>query len=104
MYSLLPIPEEERVARDLLLTKTLDLVIHVVDAKNIGRMLSLTFQLIEAHLPVLFAVNMIDEAEKLGIWIDKNKLETTLGIPVVMISAALKLGIQDLKAKVATYV
>jgi ferrous iron transport protein B len=104
MYSLLSITEEERVSRDLLLRENIDLVIHVVDAKNIGRMLNLTFQLLEAHLPVLLAVNMIDEAEKWGLVVDKKKLETTLGIPVVTMSAALKLGIHEFQNKVAHYV
>jgi ferrous iron transport protein B len=104
MYSLLSITEEERVARDLLLKESVDLVVHVVDAKNLGRMLSLTFQLIEARLPVLLAVNMIDEADKLGIWVDKKKLEAALSIPVVTMSVALKMGIEELQAKVATYV
>lgn len=103
MYSLLTITEEERVKRDLLLREPIDLVIHVVDAKNLGRMLSLTFQLIEAGLPVFLVVNMIDEAEEFGLSVDRNKLEQALGIPVVTMSAALKLGIEELKAKVATY-
>lgn len=104
MYSLLTITEEERVTRDLLLRESVDLVIHVVDAKNLSRMLSLTIQLIEAHLPVLLVVNMIDEVENLGMWVDRKKLEKALGIPVVKMSAVLKLGIQELKAKIATYV
>ncbi|HAJ57903.1 MAG TPA: iron transporter FeoB [Cyanobacteria bacterium UBA8543] len=104
MYSFLTITEEERVTRDLLFTKSVDLVIHVVDAKNLGRMLSLTLQLIEARLPVLLVVNMIDEVERLGMWVDRKKLEKALGIPVVKMSALLKLGIQELKAKIATYV
>jgi ferrous iron transport protein B len=104
MYSFLTITEEERVTRDLLFTESVDLVIHVVDAKNLGRMLSLTLQLIEARLPVLLVVNMIDEVERLGMWIDRKKLEKALGIPVVKMSALLKLGIQELKAKIATYV
>jgi ferrous iron transport protein B len=104
MYSLLTITEEEQVTRDLLLKEPIDLAIHVVDAKNLGRMLSLTFQLVEIGLPVLLVVNMIDEAESLGIWVDRKKLEKSIGIPVVMMSAALKLGIDQFKTKVATYV
>jgi ferrous iron transport protein B len=104
MYSLLPITEEERVSRDLLLSESVDLVIHVVDAKNLGRMLPLTFQLIEAGLPVLLAVNMIDEAEHLGIQIHRDHLEMELGIPVVTMAAALNVGLRDLKYKVNDYV
>lgn len=104
MYSFSPITEEERVARDLLLTQDIDLVVHVVDAKNLGRMLTLTFQLLEARLPILLAVNMIDEAKKLGLWVDQRKLENQLGIPVVLMSAIHNVGIQDLQTKVAMYV
>jgi ferrous iron transport protein B len=104
MYSLLPITEEEQVTRDLLFAGKTDLVIHVVDAKNLSRMLSLTLQLIETQLPIILAVNMIDEAEELGIQVDGAKLETTLGIPVITMAAARKTGIADLKAKVAAYV
>ncbi len=104
MYSLLPITEEEKVARDLLLAEPIDLVIHVLDAKNLGRMLPLTFQLIEAGLPVLLAVNMIDEAEQLGIQIHREHLEKQLGVPVVTVAAALNWGVKELKEKVCEYV
>ena len=104
MYSLLPITEEEQVTRDLLLAGKTNLVIHVIDAKNLSRMLSLTLQLLETQLPIILAVNMIDEAEELGIQVDGAKLETTLGIPVITMAAARKTGIADLKAKVAAYV
>jgi ferrous iron transport protein B len=104
MYSLLPITEEEKVARDLLLSEPVDLLIHVLDAKNLGRMLPLTFQLIEAGLPVLLAVNMIDEAEQLGIQIHREHLEKQLGVPVVPMAAALNWGVKELKQKVVEYV
>ena len=104
MYSLLPITEEEKVARDLLLQETINLAIHVIDAKNLGRMLPLTFQLIETGLPVLLAVNMMDEAEQLGIKINRENLEKKLGIPVVTMAAALNIGIQDLKKTACQYV
>jgi ferrous iron transport protein B len=104
MYSLLPITEEERVARDLLLNTPVDLVLHVVDAKNLGRMLPLTFQLIEAGLPVLLVLNMIDEARQLNIQINREHLEQELRIPVVMMSAAFNIGVSELKAKVSPYV
>src|SRR3972149_419106 len=51
MYSLLPMTEEERVAREILLTEAPDLIIHVIDARNIARVLAMTLQLIEAELP-----------------------------------------------------
>ena len=104
MYSLIPITEEESVARNLIVNEDVDLIIHVIDAKHLSRMLNLTLQLIETKLPVLLAVNMTDEAEKLGIWINENQLSTRLGIPVVNISAARKMGLKKLIAKVADYV
>lgn len=104
MYSLLPITEEERVARDLLLQDSLSLAIHVVEAKNLARMLTLTFQLIEAGFPTLLAVNMIDEAEKLKIKIDPLTLEDKLGIPVIKMSAATGFGVDQLKRRILSYV
>ncbi len=104
MYSLIPITEEESVARNLITDERVDLIIHVIDAKHLGRMLNLTLQLIEAKLPVLLAVNTIDEAEKLGIWINENQLSNHLGIPVVTMSAAQKIGLKKLIAQVADYV
>ena len=79
------------------------MVLHVVDAKNLKRMLSLTLQLIEADLPVVLVLNMIDEAERLGIRIDTALLEQKLGIPVVAISALSGKGVDTLKEKIASY-
>lgn len=101
MYSLLPITEEEKVGRDLLLTEPVDLAIHVLDAKNLGRMLPLTFQLIETGLPLLLVVNMMDEAQQLGIQIHQDPLEVELGIPVVTMAAALGIGLKELKARIS---
>jgi ferrous iron transport protein B len=103
MYSLVPISEEEQVARNLLLQESLDVAIHVVDAKNLGRMLPLTFQLIEAGLPVILAVNMMDEAEQLGLKVRSEALQTELDIPVVLMSAALNRGIRELKQTIIQY-
>ena len=104
MYSLIPMTEEERFSRELLFREPLDLVVHVIDAKNLSRMLHLTFQLIETQVPIVLAVNMIDEAEKLGIWVNEKQLEASLGIPVVTLSAAQKRGIKSLTTKMANYV
>ena len=103
MYSLVPISEEEQVARDLLLQESLDVVIHVVDAKNLGRMLPLTFQLMEAELPLILAINMIDEAEQLGLKMQRDALESELGMPVVLMSATLNRGIRELKQTLLQY-
>lgn len=104
LYSLLPITEEEKVARDLLLREKNDLAIHVVDAKNLGRMLPLTLQLLEVGLPLLLAVNMMDEAQQLGLKIEAGALERELGIPVVTMAAVQKKGINQLKGRIAEYV
>ena len=97
MYSLVPISEEEKVARDLLLQESFDVVIHVIDAKNLGRMLPLTFQLIEAGLPVVLAINMMDEADNLGLKVQSEILQIELGVPTILMSAALNRGIRELK-------
>ncbi len=104
MYSLLPITEEEKVAREILLSEIPDVVLHVIDAKNLKRMLSLTLQLIEAGLPLILVVNIMDEARKMGMEIDTQILEEELGIPVVATSAAFGEGIGVLKEKIAEYI
>ncbi|MFY9141073.1 MAG: FeoB small GTPase domain-containing protein [Thermacetogeniaceae bacterium] len=104
MYSLFPITEEERVTRTLLLTEKPELVLHVVDAKNLERMLPLTLQLLEAGLPVILAVNMMDEAEAIGRTIDLDALAKALKIPVVGTAAAENRGIEQLKGMVSDYV
>jgi ferrous iron transport protein B len=90
MYNLLPITEEEQVARQILLTERPAVVVHVIDAKNIERMLPMTLQLIEAGLPLILVVNLMDEAERLGIQIDIDLLKKRLGVPVI--GSALSVG------------
>src|SRR5690349_16558723 len=70
MYSIHTITEEERVAREILLNEAPDVVLHVLDARNLERMLAMTIQLIEAELPVVLVVNIMDEAERIGLTID----------------------------------
>ncbi len=103
MYSLLPITEDERVARSILLTEKPDIVLSVIDAKNLERMLPMTLQLIEAGLPVVLVLNMMDEAEKLDIAIDVKQLETELGIPVVATVATSGRGMELLKEYLLQY-
>jgi len=104
MYSLLPVTEEERVARNILLRENPEIVIHVVDAKNLERMLSLTLQLIEAKLPVILALNIMDDAEKMGIKIDLRQLEKELKIPVLATVSTTGRGVDILRGKVEEYV
>lgn len=103
MYSLLPISEEERVARSILLNEKIDIVIHVVDAKNLERMLSLTLQLIEAELPVVLVLNIMDEARQEGVAIDSRILEKELGVPVIEAVSTAGKGISELKARIKLY-
>jgi ferrous iron transport protein B len=104
LYSLLPITEEEEVTRSLLFNNPLDLIIHVIDGKNLGRMLPLTIQLLEANFPVMVVLNMMDEAKQLGIQIQREKLEEILKIPVFSVIAARNIGIEALKQGINRYV
>ena len=104
MYSLLPITEEERVARLFLLETMPQAVLHVIDARNLERMLPFTMQLIEAELPVLLVINMMDELEAAGTTIDLDELEKELGVPVVATVATSGRGIDELKRKLVEYV
>lgn len=103
MYSLLSITEEERVARSMLLEQCPEVVIQVADAKNIERMLHLTLQLIEAELPVVLDLNLMDEAEGVGMKINLEELERELGIPVLATVATEGRGMDILKGKIAGY-
>lgn len=96
MYSLLPVSDEERVTRHLLLEHEDALVIHVIDAKNIERLLPLTLQLIEANRKVILVLNMIDEAEKLRMKFDISALEEKLRIPVIKTDGIQKKGVSEL--------
>jgi ferrous iron transport protein B len=103
MYSLFPITDEERVARSILWEEKPDIIVHVVDAENLERMLSLTLQLLEADLPVVLALNIMDEAERLGIEIDLEKLKSELNIPVVGTVFTTGRGMEDLKNVITEY-
>lgn len=103
IYSLLPFTDEERVTREFLENENLDIAIHVVDAKNLLRMLPLTLQLIEAGLPLLLVINLVDEAEEKGIYINEKRLSDRLGIPVVLTAATKKIGLERLKCDIAAY-
>jgi len=103
MYSLMPITEEERVARKILLDDRPSLLLHVVDARNIERMLPMTLQLIEARQPVILVVNILDEAERLGMKFDLPRLQQNLGIPVVGTVMKRRQGLDELQRVIASY-
>lgn len=102
MYSLIAITEEEKVARRILFSNP-EIVIHVVDAKNIERMLPFTIQLILAGFKTILVLNAIDEAEKLGMRINSDKISQILGIPVIKTIATQKKGIDRLKEAIKDY-
>jgi ferrous iron transport protein B len=104
MYSLLPITEEEQVARSILLAEKPEVILQVVDAKNLERMLPLTLQFIEAGLPTILELNMMDETEMAGIKIDVKQLEKELGSPVVATVATTGHGMETLRRRLAEYV
>ena len=96
IYSLSPYTSEEIVTRDFLLKEKPDGIINIVDATNIERNLYLSMQLIELSIPMVIALNMMDEVRANGNTVDVNKLEEELGVPVVPISAAKNEGIDEL--------
>ena len=101
MYSFLSITEEERVARSILVDENPDLVLQVADARNLRRMLVLTLELIEAELPVVLILNMMDEAESAGVTIDLGLLKQELGIEVAATVATKRRGIEALRRLIA---
>ncbi len=96
IYSLSPYSNEEIVSREFILNEKPTGIINIVDATNIERNLYLTMQLIELNIPMVLALNMMDEVRGNGGSILINEMEETLGIPVVPISAAKNEGIEEL--------
>ena len=96
IYSLSPYTNEEIVTRDFLIQNKPRGIINIVDATNIERNLYLTMQLIEMDIPMVLALNMMDELRENGGTIQVNRLEEALGIPVIPISAAKNEGIGEL--------
>ena len=96
IYSLRPYTNEEIVTRDFILNERPDGIINIVDATNIERNLYLTLQLLEMHIPMVLALNMMDEVRNNGGSIDFEQMSGELGIPVIPISAAKDEGIEDL--------
>lgn len=96
IYSLSPYTSEEVVTRDFLVKDRPDAIINIVDATNLERNLYLTLQLMELNIPMILALNMMDEVRASGNTIHVKKLSQELGIPVIPISAAKGEGISDL--------
>ena len=96
IYSMSPYTSEEIVSRNFVLNEKPKAIINIVDATNIERNLYLTMQLLEMDVPMVIALNMMDELIGNKGAIDINKMESMLGVPVVPISAAKNQGVQEL--------
>ncbi len=96
IYSLSPYSSEEIVTRNFILNEKPDGIINIVDATNIERNLLLTMQLIELDVPMVIALNMMDEVHQSGGSVDVNGLEAALGVPVIPVSASKNEGIEEL--------
>ena len=96
IYSLRPYTQEEIVSRDYILNQKPDGIINIVDATNIERNLYLTLQLLELRVPMVLALNMMDEVRANGGAVDVQRMSRELGIPVVPISAAKGEGVSEL--------
>ena len=99
IYSLRPYTQEEIVSRDFILNRKPDGIINIVDATNIERSLYLTLQLLELKVPMVLALNMMDEVYANGGTVDVQRLSTALGIPVVPITASRGEGVSELVAQ-----
>ncbi len=99
IYSLRTYTQEERVSRDFILNNHPDGIINIVDATNIERNLYLTLQLLELRIPMVVALNMMDEITANSGTVDIDKLSTSLGVPVIPISAIQNKGVSELTAR-----
>lgn len=100
IYSLSPYTSEEMVSRNFLLEDKPDAILNIVDATNLERNLYLTLQLMELNMPMVLALNMMDEVIANGDSIDVAAMEAELGIPVVPISASKNQGVAELVERV----
>lgn len=100
IYSIRPYSTEEIVTRDFILNQKPDGIINIVDATNIERNLYLTLQLLELHIPMVLALNMMDEVRGNGGTINIPAMSEALGIPVVPISAVKNEGISELVTQI----
>lgn len=99
IYSLSPYTPEEVISRNYILDEKPDCVINIVDATNLERNLYLTTQIMEIDVPMVIALNMIDEVEKNGDKLEAQKLEEQIGVPVVSISALKEKGLDELMTR-----
>jgi len=95
LYSLLPATPVEEVSREYLLGGDWDVIVNVIDASQLARSLELTLELLDLEAPLVVCLNMMDEAARKGMSIDRAALESSLGVPVVEAIAARGRGILE---------
>jgi len=99
-YSIAGFSQEEKVAHDYLLNEAYDVIINVVDSTHLQRNLLLTLELLKLNKKMVLALNMADEAQKEGLEIDVEQIEKIIGVPVVLVSANTKEGVEELLNRV----
>ena len=99
-YSIRGFSQEEKVAHNYLQNEAYDVIINVLDATHIQRNLLLTLELLKLNKKMVLALNMADEAQKEGIEIEVKQLEKIIGVPVILVSANTKLGVEELLEKI----
>lgn len=100
--TLVPMSEDEKVTRDILLNERVDEIVQIADAKNLRRALLISLQLSEIGIPFLLDLNMQDEATSLGITVDQQRLSSLLGVPVVGTIAIQKKGLKELRRRIGS--
>ena len=99
-YSIAGFSQEEKVAHNYLLNEEYDVIINVLDSTHLQRNLLLTLELLKLNKKMVLALNMADEAEKEGLEIDVKQIERIIGVPVVLVSADTKEGVEELLTRI----
>jgi ferrous iron transport protein B len=99
-YSIKGFSQEEKVAHEYLNNEKYDVIINVLDSTHLQRNLLLTLELLKLNKKMVLALNMADEAEKEGIKIDVKQIEAIIGVPVILVSASSKMGVDELLEKI----
>ncbi len=103
IYSLMSNSIDQKIARDFILENKDAVIVNIIDTPNINRNLYLTLQLLELGKSPILCLNLIDEAEKYGIFVDEKELSKKLGLPVIKISGRYNRGIDSLKEMIYKY-
>ena len=99
-YSIRGFSQDEKVAHDYLQSENYDVIINVLDSTHLQRNLLLTLELLKLNKKMVLALNMADEAKKEGLEIDVKQLEAIIGVPVILVSANTKEGVEELLEKI----